>query len=263
MRALIVGDNHERTSVLGQVLDQAGVAHSTKRPTLFSVSSRLDWEQEGSPDLLFFVGEFESEIDTELIREARRKYDGAIVVVANVPSHAAIIQTIRAGATDFIDIDSNLSEEVAAILSSLHTKVDTREQGELTTVLPCGDPSDANFVSANLAVSVAQRRGGCMLLDFHLRGGELCHLLQLVPRHSVLDLLRVREEVDQAMFEQALLTHDSHVRLLAGPELFSDLRDIRPSVGQRLIALARATSPCVISQRGGCAPRRTGSRAGQ
>lgn len=245
--ACIISDNAGLSTRLGQILDQQGIVLASELLCGFQGLSLVEATRENSLDMIFVAAVPSSDIDLALIRQLRGDFDGPIVVVSDVPNHSTVIQTIRAGANDFVDVASDLGDEVAAILSSIRAKQSLEgSHGELVTVLPCGDPSDSNLVSANLAVLVAQSRGTCTLVDFHLRGGDLCHLLQLVPRHTVLDLLRMQEQVDRTMFEQAIVSHESGVRLLAGPELFSDIRDVRPAVGQHLIAQARATSPFVI-----------------
>jgi Flp pilus assembly CpaE family ATPase len=48
------------------------------------------------------------------------------------------------------------------------------------------------------------------------------------------------------MFQQALTPHESGIRLLAGPELFTGLRNIDPNACQRILTLAQASHPVVV-----------------
>jgi len=48
----------------------------------------------------------------------------------------------------------------------------------------------------NLAAVVARRQKACGLLDFHFRGGDISVLLNVKPRHTVLDLLGQRDTID-------------------------------------------------------------------
>jgi pilus assembly protein CpaE len=113
-------------------------------------------------------------------------------------------------------------------------------------VAPCHGPCDGNVLALNVAAVIAQRTGTCALLDYHLRGGDLSLLLKATPRHTVYDLLRQRDRLDDGMLQQALTSHASGIRLLAGPPMFSDLRGIESGACQRILTMAQYAHPYVV-----------------
>jgi Flp pilus assembly CpaE family ATPase len=182
-----------------------------------------------------------------VVHNLRQATDAKIVVVAPVADHSTILRAIRAGASDFLNSDGVLEEEMADWIARFKSeRIQPATKGRLVTVVPCHAPSDASILAVNLAAVIARRAGSCGLLDFQLRGGDLAMLLKLSPRHTVYDLITQRESVDGAMFQQALTEHESGIRLLAGPPLFSNLASIQPHVCSHILGLAQSSMPFVV-----------------
>jgi pilus assembly protein CpaE len=199
--------------------------------------------------LVFFAAQQIEPAYIEVLRQIRAgvNNDAKIVVISSVGDHGTVLNAIRAGASDFLNIDDNLHEELINFVT--RTKSERKQKqihGRVLTVVPCHAPGDANLVAANLAAVIAKRTGSCGLLDFHLRGGDLALLLKVSPRHTLIDLLKQDMSIDEAMFEQSLTPHESGIRLLAGPKPFSDIKNIRPQLCQQIISLAQRSHPFVI-----------------
>jgi pilus assembly protein CpaE len=199
--------------------------------------------------LVFFAAHHIEVAHLEVLRQIRSaaSKDAKLVVISSVGDHGTVLNAIRAGASDFLNVDDNLHDELINFVT--RTKSDRKQKqvhGRVLSVVPCHAPGDANLVAVNLAAVVAKRTGSCGLLDFHLRGGDLALLLKLSPRHTLIDLLKQDMSIDEAMFEQSLTPHESGIRLLAGPKPFSDFRNIRPQLCQQIISLAQQSHPFVI-----------------
>jgi pilus assembly protein CpaE len=247
MEIWIVSDNDQLTACVRKVLQRLEVecplTHIVSAASLGDVAA--SWSQ--SSPIVFFTARELAADHFEQLRDIRMQTDGELVVVSSVPNHAAVLKAIRAGATDYLNADGNLDDEIESFVSRITSERSRRSaKGRLITIVPCHAPSDASFLSVNMAAAVAKRCGSCGLLDFQLRGGELALLLQLVPRHTVFDLLQQRQSVDETMFQQALTAHESGIHLLAGPPLFSDLRNIEPHTCQHILSLAQWSHPYVI-----------------
>lgn len=200
-----------------------------------------------SGELFLFAVRQIHESHVDLIKQIRGAFDGTLVVVASLPNQTTLLKTIRAGADDFLDADGALESELAELISHnemRRLRSDTKCQ--LLAVIPCQSPGDGNLLAVNLAAVLAKRDGGCVLLDFHLRGGDLALMLKLAPRHTFLELVRQRRNIDRSMLDQALTNHESGIRLLAGPEMFSDMEDIQLHVAQQVLEIAKTISPNVV-----------------
>jgi pilus assembly protein CpaE len=199
--------------------------------------------------LVFFAAHHIEPAHIEVLRHIRAaaSNDARLVVISSVSDHATVLNAIRAGANDFLNLDDNLHDELVNFVT--RTKSERKQKhvhSRVVSVVPCHSPDDANLLAANLAAVIATRAGSCGLLDFHLRGGDLALMLKLSPRHTLIDLLKQDISIDETMFEQSLTPHESGIRLLAGPKLFSDLRNIRPQLCQQIITLAQRSHPFVI-----------------
>jgi Flp pilus assembly CpaE family ATPase len=182
----------------------------------------------------------------ELLRRLRASFAGTLVVIATIPSHTAVLDVIRAGANDFIDLAGDLRGELASVVTRLRNEPSRSASARrLFTVAPSADASDANLMAANLAASMARQQGRCELLDLHLRGGDLAAMFGLTPRHTLGDLLNQGGTVDGAMYEQAITAHASGVRLMAGPRLFASFHAGAQAL-ERIISLARTGGGCVV-----------------
>jgi Flp pilus assembly CpaE family ATPase len=185
----------------------------------------------------------------EILRQIRAALhnDAKLVVVSTIRDHGTVLNTIRAGANDFLSVDDNLEEELASLVSRVRSERKQKHiEGRVISIVPCGASGDASLLASNLAGAIAKQGKSCALLDFHLRGGDLALLLKLTPRHTMFDLLNQQASIDEAMFEQALTRHDSGIRLLAGPSSFVELKNVRPQVCQQIIGLAQRSHEYVI-----------------
>jgi pilus assembly protein CpaE len=184
----------------------------------------------------------------QIVRQLRTSASAKLIVAAFVADHASVIQAVRAGADDFVTLDDQFAEELAASFQRLSASAERTRGGQLLTVTPCRDVSDGAFLAVNLAAAIAAAHGKCGLLDFNLRGGDAALMLKLAPKHTLLDLVRRRQSIDQRMFEQAVASHESGIELLAGPELFADTHEIDPELCRQVVGHSQQANPfCVLS----------------
>jgi Flp pilus assembly CpaE family ATPase len=204
----------------------------------------------GFSGTIFYTATRLEDAHLEALRGIRAAVDSEakLAVVSPVgPDHGTVLKAIRAGASDFLSVDENFDADLASFISRVRfDRKQKDEPGRIVTIIPCHSASDANILAVNLSAVIASRLGSCGLLDFHFRGGDLAMLLKLSPRHTLFDLLRQQNTVDEAMFQQALTSHVSGIQLLAGPTSFHDLKNIRPHACQQIIGLSQRMWPVVV-----------------
>lgn len=169
-----------------------------------------------------------------------------VVAVGSSFSPATILQAVRSGAVDCLDVENNFENELHNVLERIKTTPSNKDVGRLITIMGSVGGAGASVVATNLAVVLSQKDRGCCLLDFQLRGGDLATLLKCSPKHNLLSLASKADHLDRAMFEQSLINHDCGVHLLAGLEPFSDFRRINVELTRKIIHLARAAYPNVV-----------------
>jgi pilus assembly protein CpaE len=245
MNALIVCESPALAARLGEPLARLGVSCAMRSMAATEPGALPDLGGEGHHLVFLAVGRvFPPHF--ELIRRLRLATKGALVVASSIPDHTPVMQAVRAGADDFVDLGGDIEAELRQLVDRLRQLPQSSASNtRLITVLPSSDASDANVLAVNLAVAIAGHAGACELLDFHLRGGDLAQLLGLSPRHTLADLISQKGGVDQAVFEQAVTPHASGARLLAGPRLFHQYSDANDQ-SQQILSLARATGNFVV-----------------
>jgi pilus assembly protein CpaE len=204
----------------------------------------------GIDGLVFYVISDLEPVHIDAVRRVRAAVGNEArmaIVSAVAPDHGKVLAAIRAGASDFLFADDRLDHEIASFVARAATdrkQINTR--AHVITIVPCRSTSDANLLAINLATAIAARVKSCGLLDFHFRGGDLALLLKLSPRHTLIDLLGQTDAIDEVMFEQALVAHESGIQLLAGPTAFSELKNVRLQTCQQIISLAQRFWPVAI-----------------
>jgi pilus assembly protein CpaE len=201
------------------------------------------------PTIVFFVCSDYTGDELRVLQElcARKHQEVKVVAVGKGLTPATILQAVRAGAIDCLDISSNFDNELAQAVSRVKaiSKSSTRS-GRLITVIGATGGSGASVLAVNLAVALAQRQERCALLDLHVRGGDLAALLKCNPLYTILSLAAKSEQLDRDMFAQSLTEHDSGVSLLASPEPLCDYKSIRPELIQRCVEMARGMFETVV-----------------
>jgi pilus assembly protein CpaE len=170
-----------------------------------------------------------------------------VVAVGQGFTASAILQAVRCGAVDCLSLNGTLESELRHLLGRLETaQGDRTRSGKLFTVISAVGGAGASLVATNLAAVIAHRQQQCGLLDLHWRGGDLATLLSSTPRHTLLSLANKLEHLDRTMLEQSLVRHECGIHLLASPEPFSDYRQIRPELIQKIVQLARSMFSTVV-----------------
>ena len=224
MDAWIIADSDSIAARLGNSL---GDWRSTARRRASLKTDSIGHDAEliaGYAGVVFFAISDLEPAHIETIRRIRAMVDSEaklVVVSAVAPDNGTVLMAIRAGASDFLTADEKLDNEIASFIARVRSVSKQKESlGRVFTIVPCQSASDANILAVNLAAVFAARMKSCGLLDFHFRGGDLALLLKMSPRHTLIDLLRQSDTIDEAMFQQALTPHETGIQLLAGPTSF-------------------------------------------
>ena len=198
------------------------------------------------PDLLLIVLPADHEQALATLNRIRESTDTHILAIGPRDPNL-ILGALRAGANDFVDEAGDLQNELAAALSRLSTAARARSPlGQLVTVVAASGGSGRTLVATNLAVMCAKTHLRCALFDFDLEGADVATLLDLKPRHTVADLCRNVDKLDQNMFEQSLLEHESGVHVLAAPESWDAAVQVSEEGLERVLKFGRTLYPIVV-----------------
>lgn len=247
MKAILVGDNDERAIAFQGQLARGGVECS--RASILSFEAARTLLQAGQPvDLLFLLagGEGWPRL-TEQVRSLRSIGRAALIAVGHGGEAPQVLQLIRAGAADYLDLAGDLEHDLGALLDRLRVATGgTQRRGQSICVVAASGGCGTSSVVVNLGAALASAAEPCCLIDLQVRGGDLATLLNLRPQHTLVDLCKQGQRVDASMFRQTLLAHPSHLQLLAAPSVLDDYRSIAAHVVSQVCDLARSTFPYVL-----------------
>lgn len=250
MEFIVAAVNFAFARNLVDALVRAGAISSTPRvvspeAAIATVSGR----EPTFPTIVFFCSETFSTSELATLKKlcGLRSKEVKVVAVGKLEHSDKILEVIRCGAIDYLDIQRGLPESLTAVcerIRAFERKAST--SGKLFAVVSPVGGSGASFLACNLAAALAQQAQTCGLIDLHLRGGDLSQLLNVMPRHSLASLAGKIQHLDASMLEQSLINHECGVSLLAGPEPFSDYRQITVDAVQRILNLVRERFPFVV-----------------
>lgn len=153
----------------------------------------------------------------------------AIVSVANNGSSELLLQSLRAGAREFLQLPVNPSDlktvfDRVADFCASHVEA-PRKKGRMIAVFSSKGGCGTSFVATNLAAATNART---TLVDLNLQAGDLPLFLGLDPKYSVADMAENRARLDDALVTSFLTPYSSHLSLLAAPREADSADEIEP-----------------------------------
>lgn len=248
MQTLIASDDQATAEKLRAALRERGIDCPMERMLSLDASGALVAGRTWDPELVLIVISADIDRALGLVAELRLWSKARVVVVGSARDPQVILRAVHAGPDDYLDIDGDYDAELQRALGRM--KAGSRAgdgEGRLITFVSHSGGSGCSFLAANLAVALAGEHGRAALCDFNVRRGDLATLLNVKPRFSISDLTRNLTKLDQNMFEQALLAHESGVHVLAAPASLTDVHPITSDAADHIVRLARASFPYVIA----------------
>jgi len=194
-----------------------------------------------------FVVLLDDETSLTVLEELCARGAPPVIAVGTASDPRFIMRVVHAGPADYLDIDGDLTRELARALNKLKPaeRIQTAP-GKVVSVFSHSGGSGCSLLATNLAVALAEKNGKCLLCDFNVRRGDLATLLNLKPDHTVNDVTKSLAKLQRDIFKQALTPHASGVQLLAAPTSLSDVRPIPVEASAQIVGLGRRTFPHVI-----------------
>lgn len=182
-----------------------------------------------------------------VISHLRQLNGPSLIALGESSDTDTVLKAVRAGARDYLHLGDRFDADLAELLGRLSSGlIEPSASGRVVSVFGASGGCGCSTVAVNLAAELARRAGGCALLDLNLCGGDLAALLDLQPLHHIADLCHSQQAIDQAMFEQSLLSHDSGIHLLAAPPVLEDIGTVEPSTVSQIVHLAASSYPHVV-----------------
>ncbi|MBX3444926.1 MAG: hypothetical protein KF774_21175 [Planctomyces sp.] len=245
MSTIIVSDRPAVSGHLRKVLTAQGRDCPITHVLPLDQSARM-LAGRGGVDLLFVVQSADLDRSAAVMRQLRAVSSARIVAVGAADDPRKILELLHAGADDYLDDAADIETQVVQVLQRLGASQRKGSPGRLIAVTGASGGVGATLVAVNLGVAFAQRQKGCGIVDLATAEGELADHLDLTPRHTLADVFRNIDSLDQEMLSQSLTPHASGASMLAGGASAEEFDALSPDDVERVVQLSRSQFPCNV-----------------
>ena len=153
----------------------------------------------------------------------------AIISVAKETSADLILQSLRAGAREFLRLPIDAGE-LATVLDRIsefcaEQMAVPKETGRMTAVFSSKGGCGTSFIATNIAACAKRKT---LLVDLNLEAGDLALFLGLDPRHSIGDMISHRGVLDSELISAYVTPHSANLHLLSAPKEVDPVDKIKP-----------------------------------
>jgi len=149
-----------------------------------------------------------------------------VVLVTEAMNTDVLRAALRAGIKDVIETPLTIPkvEDALGIVSQLQQVVDSKvarraKIGKVVTIMSPKGGAGKTMTTVNVALSLAQwgDPSRVVILDADLQFGDVCISLQVDPRHTIVDVARDIDKLDEPLLDSLLARHASGMRVLSAP----------------------------------------------
>jgi pilus assembly protein CpaE len=196
-----------------------------------------------------------SELATKLLSVYPRLW---IVGFAQRADSSLIIESMRAGARDFVELQAS-SEVICRSLKQVleqSPKLPAQSSGRMISLLGARPGVGTSMAAVHLALLLKQEvmpDQPVLLLDFGYPTADAALYLDTKVNFNFCDAVRSLRRFDHALLNTAFAHHKSGLALLSLPQNLAELRDISPVDAMTLLSLLKSYFKVVVVDLGGFA----------
>jgi pilus assembly protein CpaE len=171
----------------------------------------------------------------------------AIISAAQAASGDLILQSLRAGAREFLNLPIK-PEELKTVFDRITDlsvpQVDApKKNGRMIAVFSSKGGCGTSFIATNLA---ALNREPTVLVDLNLQAGDLPLYLGVDPKYSIADIVENRARLDEELVMSFMTPCTASLSLLAAPKHADSADEIEPEHVFEVLKRLRETFDYVI-----------------
>jgi len=149
-----------------------------------------------------------------------------VLLVAEESDKRVLLAALRTGFKDVLDMPLTAAQigEATAAIDELRGDGEAKPAGKLkigkvVTIMSPKGGAGKTMTSANVALTLAGWTDPerVVILDADLQFGDICISLQIDPTHTIVDVARDIDKLDEALLGSLLSKHSSEMRVLAAP----------------------------------------------
>jgi pilus assembly protein CpaE len=149
-----------------------------------------------------------------------------LVLVTEAVNTDVLRAALRAGIKDVVEapLTAKKIEDALGLVELIHKREDKDAKrrtkiGKVVTIMSPKGGAGKTMTTTNVALTL----GGwadperVVILDADLQFGDVCISLQIDPRHTIVDVARDIDKLDEELLESLLARHTSGIRVLSAP----------------------------------------------
>ncbi|NNF63930.1 MAG: AAA family ATPase [Acidimicrobiia bacterium] len=181
--------------------------------------------------------------------------DLPIILVSENSGMDVLRAALRAGYKDVIDApltSKNVEDAMATIARKARrgevAATPKSTGGKVITIMSPKGGAGKTMVSTNVSVSLSQWTdpGSVCVMDADLQFGDICISLQIEPRHTIVDIARDLDQLDESLMDSLLAKHPSGLRVLSAPLEPSLADEVSTQVVVKSLAMLKSMFDYVV-----------------
>jgi len=153
----------------------------------------------------------------------------AIISAAKETSADLILQSLRAGAKEFLRLPVS-ADELRMVLDRIEPFCEgqieaSRKTGKMISVFSSKGGCGTSFIATNIAACIG---GSTVLVDLNLEAGDLPLFLGVDPKRSIADMVSHRGVMDKELISAYVAPYSDNLHLLAAPKEVDPVEKIKP-----------------------------------
>ena len=208
----------------------------------------MDVAQQTQPDIALINVDANHAKGVQLVGEISRALPNcSVLVVSSCQEGSLILQAMRNGAREFLNMPLQLDDFIAALdrirvtLGGSAGDGNVRA-GQIITIAGVGGGVGSTALAVNIAASLAQDpTNSPVIIDLDLTLGDADVWLDIIPEYTIRDVSENISRLDYGLLKRSLTRHDCGVYLLPRPVELETGEPIKPDDLRRILALLKAT----------------------
>ena len=208
----------------------------------------MDVAQQTQPDIALINVDANHQKGVQLVGEVSKALPNcAVLVVSASQEGSLILQSMRNGASEFLNMPLQLDDFVAALdrirVSLGGTAGDGNVRvGQIITIAGVGGGVGSTALVVNIAASLARDPANSpVIIDLDLTLGDADVWLDIIPEYTIRDVAENISRLDYGLLKRSLTRHECGVYLLPRPVELESGQPIKPDDLRRILALLKAT----------------------
>jgi pilus assembly protein CpaE len=214
----------------------------------------MDVAQQTQPDIALINVDSNHARGVQLVGEVSRALPNcAVLVVSSSQEGSLILQVMRNGAREFLNMPLQLDDFIAALDRIRGTMSGggsdgSGRAGQIISVVGVGGGVGSTAIVVNAAAALAQDpRNTPVIIDLDLTLGDADVWLDIIPEYTISDVADNIARLDYGLLKRSLTRHDCGVYLLPRPVELESGDAIKPDDLRRILALLKATFSHLIA----------------